>query len=94
MTRAEIEQDIWNKGTLDRTHLFNFLKLIPTSDGQDIKAAVNAWLSRLHKDPHFSKISFHQTTIDRVLSDLESYGHVTHETVIDAKSSIMERHRG
>lgn len=93
-TREDIEQDIWNQGTVTRQHLFAFLQLIPTSDGQQVAVLVKTWLNRLHSDPHFSNVTFPGSAIDRVISDLESYGRVTHETVIGAEPGIMERDNG
>lgn len=103
-TRADIEADIWQKGSVNREHLLAFLKLIPTSDGAAVKSAVEVWLRRLHDDPHYSKISFPVesgtdslgvpgSAIDRVLSDLTNYGRVTHETVLGAGPNILTRER-
>lgn len=89
-TRAEIEQDIYDKASVNREHLLAFLRLIPTNDSQVIHSTVETWLKRLHADPHFSRITFPQVdgeyggAIDRILNDLTSYGRVTHETIIDA----------
>lgn len=90
-TRAEIEADIYDKGSVNREHLLAFLRLIPTSDSQVIAGTVKVWLQKLHTDPHFSRVSFPQVdgeyggVIDRVLNDLESYGRVQHETIIGAE---------
>lgn len=98
-TRAEIEQDIWDKASVNREHLLAFMRLIPTSDSQAIQVSVKQWLQRLHDDPHFSKVSFPQmdsndagmapNVLERILTDLSSYGHVTQETVIGADPNIM-----
>lgn len=89
-TRAEIEQDIYLKASVNREHLLAFLRLLPTNDSQAISTAVKTWLERLHADPYYSKISFPQVdgeyggAIQRILDDLSSYGRITHETIIDA----------
>lgn len=100
-TRAAIEADIYAKGSVNIEHLTAFLRLIPNSDSEAIGTAVKQWLQRLHDDPHFSKVFFPTevnthtlgvpgNAIDRVVSDLENYGRVTHETLIDAEPGIYE----
>lgn len=89
-TRAEIEQDIWEKASVNREHILAFLRLLPTNDSRDLSTATTVWLQRLHADPHYSKISFPQVDgeygggIDRIIGDLASYGRVTQETIIEA----------
>jgi putative heme iron utilization protein len=94
MTREQIETDIRSRGSVERQHLLDFLKLLPTSDATQVKTLVRTWLEKLHNDPNFSAITFSSDGIDRVLGDLESYGRVTHETVLGAEPNIMERHNG
>lgn len=89
-TRAEIEADIYAKGSLNRDHLLAFLRLAPTSDSQDLSTATRQWIQRLHDDPYYSKVTFPQGDIDRITSDLESYGHITHETILGAEPNIQE----
>lgn len=98
-TRAEIEQDIWNKASVNREHLLAFVRLIPTSDSQAIQVALKQWLQRLHEDPHFSKVRFPNgdvndagmlpNHIDRILDDLSSYGHITQETIKGGVPNIV-----
>lgn len=89
-TRAEIEADIYEKASVNREHLLAFLRLIPTNDSQVVEKTVKVWLQRLHDDPHFSKVSFPQadgeygSAIDRIIGDLQSFGRVTQETILDA----------
>ncbi len=95
-TRAEIEADIWDKASVNREHLFAFLRLLPTSDATAIETTVRTWLQRLHDDPYYSKVTFPQadgeygSAIDRIISDLSTYGRVTAETIINAEPNIME----
>lgn len=73
------------KGLVDREHLLEFLALIPTNDNQQIIAEVKEWLTALHLDPSFDKIRFPDGHIDAVLTDLDSYGRVKAETVLQLK---------
>lgn len=100
-TRAEIEADIWQKGSVNREHLFAFLTLIPTSDAQAISTAVGVWLQKLHNDPYYSRVTFPQVdgntgdlgvnsnALQRILDDLSNYGYVSHDTIIDAPDTTM-----
>lgn len=100
-TRAAIEEDIRSKGSVNLEHLKAFVKLIPTNDAEGVKTAVKTWLQRLHDDPTLTTVHFPTevgtetlgvpgNSIDRVLSDLESYGRLTHETLIGAEPNIYE----
>lgn len=84
MNLADIEADVWQKGSLNREHLFQFLRLLPNNDSDAVSEATKAWLTKMHQDPKYSNVVFPQGDIDRVLSDLDSYGRVTHETLLDA----------
>lgn len=84
MKLADVEQDIWQQGVVNREHLLDFLRLLPTSDTLAIRAAVKDWLLKLHHDPKFSKVSFPEGDISRILDDLASYDRVRHETIIGA----------
>jgi hypothetical protein len=99
MTRDEINQAIYKDGSVNREHILEFLRTIPTNDTMAIQAEVRTWLQTLHDDPYYSKISFPNENLDglgvsgnaitRILGDLENYGRVTHETVIDAPPNIV-----
>lgn len=84
MTLQEIEADVYQNGAVNRNHVLEFLKLQPTSDQVTITAALKNWLEKLHNDPYYSKVRFPTGDVERILSDLESYGYVTHATIIDA----------
>lgn len=100
-TRADIEADIYQKGSVNREHVLAFLRLLPTSDAQAISSAVQTWLQRLHDDPYYSKVNFPTEAnqdalgvagggIQRVLDDLSSYGYVSASTIIDAPDTTMK----
>lgn len=98
-TRDAINKRIYEDGSVNRNHLADFLRTIETNDSMTVEATVRQWLQELHDDPHYSKISFPRENIDglgvsgdvitRVLSDLQSYGRVTHETLIGAPDTIV-----
>lgn len=81
---ADIEADVYEQGAVNRTHILDFLRLLPTNDGQAVAQAVRDWLEKLHNDPTYDRVFFPQGDIDRILGDLDSYGRLLHETVIDA----------
>ena len=89
-TRAEIEADIYEKASVNRGHILAFLRLLPTSDAQAISTATRTWLNRLHADPYYSKIIFPAADgefgsgIDRIIGDIDSYGRITAETLLEA----------
>jgi hypothetical protein len=57
MTRDEINQAIYKDGSVNREHILEFLRTIPTNDTMAIQAEVRTWLQTLHDDPYYSKIS-------------------------------------
>jgi putative heme iron utilization protein len=74
-------------GYVDREHLMEFLTLIPTNDGQHIIQEVKTWLTTLHNDPSYDKVSFPGNDIDAIISDLDSYGRVSTQTLMEFKSN-------
>ncbi len=102
-TRAEIEQDIWEKGSLNREHVLAFVSLLPDNDAANLRVAVKQWLGKLNDDPRLTKIFFipetttnqfgvHQNPADRILADLDNYGRIQHETIIGAEGGPMPKH--
>lgn len=80
-----LNQDIKDKGFVDREHLMKFLSLIPSNDAPTIIQETKTWLQDLHDDPNYSTVSFPQGDIDAVIGDLDSYGRVKTETIMQFK---------
>lgn len=80
-----INESVYEKGRLDREHILYFLQAIPTTDGNHIIAEVKKWLTDLHNDPKYSKVSFPGDDINAIISDLDSYGHVSSALLYDFK---------
>lgn len=72
-----INESVKEKGTLDREHILRFLQAIPTTDGPHIINEVKKWLIDLHNDPNYARVSFPGDDINAIISDLDSYGHVS-----------------
>lgn len=83
----QLNTEVYEKGLVDREHLLKFLSLIPTNDATVIIKEVQDWLSNLHKDPKYDKISFPQGDIDAVIGDLDSYGRVQPLTIQQFKQT-------
>lgn len=92
---SKIDQDkvkalndkVYDNGGIDREHLLEFLTLIDTNDSGTIIAEVKNWLTKLHEDPKYSKVSFPNGDIDAIIGDLDSYGRVQPETIYQFKQS-------
>lgn len=83
----ELNAKIFDKASVDREHLMEFLTLIDTNDAQSIITEVKNWLQNLHDDPTFDKIRFPQGDIDAVIGDLDSYGRVQAEHILQFKQN-------
>ncbi len=83
----KLNDDIKAKGYVDREHLMNFLKLIPTSEAKVIIQEVKDWLQNLNDDPKYDNVIFPQGDISAVLGDLDSYGRVSPDTILEFKQS-------
>lgn len=81
----KLNEDVKERGHVDREHILQFLTLIPTTDGEHIIKEVKEWLTNLHNDPSYDKIVFPQDDINAIISDLDSYGHVSSDTVLKFK---------
>lgn len=81
----KLNDDVKLKGHVDREHILQFLQLVPTNDGQHIIMEVQHWLTALHEDKAYSMIVFPQNDINAVIADLDSYGHVSTDTVLRFK---------
>lgn len=73
------------RGHVDREHLMEFLQIIPTSDALVIIQEVRQWLTDLRNDPNYEKVVFPQNDIDAIIGDLDSYGRVQPETILQFK---------
>lgn len=82
-----LNNKVYEKGLVDREHLIEFLTYIDTNDAQSIITEVKNWLQNLHDDPHFNKIRFPQGDIDAVIGDLDSYGRVQAEHILQFKQN-------
>lgn len=74
-----LNEEVRKNGAVDRAHILAFLRLIPTNDGKVIVEQVRQWLSSLHD------VRFPQADIDAVIADLDSYGRVQPETILEFK---------
>ena len=83
---TKLNDDVKQRGRVDREHLMSFLKLIPSNDGNQIIQEVQAWLRELHANPEYDKINFPGDDINAVISDLDSYGRVHPATIMKFKA--------
>jgi len=81
----KLNDDVKQTGHVDREHILKFLQLIPTNDGVHIIQEVQKWLTDLHNDPTYDTVVFPQNDIQAIIADLDSYGHVSTETVLRFK---------
>lgn len=77
-----LNQAVKEKGFVDREHLMKFLSLIPTNDAPTIIKETQDWLQSLHDNPNFATVSFPQGDINAVIGDLDSYGRVSTDTIM------------
>lgn len=84
---ATLNDKIYERGMIDRSHLLEFLSYIDTNDQQTIVKAVKDWLEGLHSDPKYSKVFFPQGDIQAILGDLDSYGRVQPDTIMQFKEN-------
>ncbi len=81
----KLNDKIYEQGYIDRSDLLNFLTYINTSDGKLIVTEVQKWLQSLHDDPKFDKVVFPKGDINAILGDLDSYGRVQTDTILEFK---------
>lgn len=84
---STLNDKVYENGGIDREHLLEFLTLIDTNDATTIIAEVKNWLTKLHADPKYTKVRFPQGDIDAIIGDLDSYGRVQPETILQFKQS-------
>lgn len=82
---AELNTKIYEQGYIDRADLMNFLTYIDTTDAKIIISEVQGWLQGLHDDPKYDKITFPKGDVEAILGDLDSYGKVSTETILQFK---------
>lgn len=88
---AALKKDIKHRGSVDREHLLEFLRLLPTNDGDAVAKEVRQWLQSLHEDPELERVQFPQGDIDAILSDLGSYGRLSPETTLHLQQKSNSR---
>lgn len=104
-TLSQVEAEVYEAASVNRSHLLDFLSLQETSDSQELQRRTAEWLKKLHDDPHFSKISFANSPlqdkgpIEAIISDLGTYGvvqaqtiHESHDITEDAAPLPEETH--
>ena len=84
---AQLNAKVKANAYVDREHLMEFLTLIPTNDGPHIVKEVQNWLTALHLDPSYDRVIFPPGDIQAVISDLDSYGRVSTDTILQFKQS-------
>lgn len=84
---STLNDKVYENGGIDREHLLEFLTLIDTNDATTVIAEVKNWLTKLHEDPKYTKVRFPQGDIDAIIGDLDSYGRVQPETILQFKQS-------
>lgn len=82
---SQLNDKVYERGMIDREHLLDFLTCVDTNDQKAIVTAVKDWLQSLHDDSKYSKIIFPQNDIEAILGDLDSYGRVQPETILQFK---------
>jgi hypothetical protein len=82
-----LNQDVKEKGYVDREHLMKFLTLIPTNEAPVIIQEVKDWLQFLHNSSDYSSIVFPTGDIEAVIGDLDSYGRVQPLTIQQFKQN-------
>lgn len=88
-TLEKIEADVYAKEHVDREHLLAFLRLQNTNDGPAITKSVENWLTKLHNDPHYSKVVFADGEIQKILGDLHSYNRLLPQTILELEESVV-----
>lgn len=83
----KLNAKVYEKASLDREHLMEFLTYIDTNDALTIIRETQKWLEDLHANPKYSHIVFPKGDIDAVIGDLDSYGRVQPETILSFKES-------
>lgn len=82
-----LNEKVYENGGIDREHLLEFLTCIDTNDAPTIIAEVRNWLTKLHDDPKYTRVRFPKGDIDAIIGDLDSYGRVQPETILQFKQS-------
>lgn len=82
---SALNNKIYERGSIDREDLMEFLTLIETNDAPTIIELVKKWLTARHNDPKFSKIVFPKNDIEAIIGDLDSYGRVSPEHIAEFK---------
>lgn len=83
----KINDDVKQRGYVDREHILQFLQALPTNDASTIISEVKAWLQYLHDDSDYDKVRFADGDIDAVIGDLDSYGRVQPQTILEYKQT-------
>lgn len=83
----ELNDKVYERGSLDREHLMEFLTCVDTNNAPDIIAETQKWLEELHANPKYSHIVFPRGDIEAIIGDLDSYGRVQAETIMKFKEN-------
>lgn len=83
----ELNDKVYERGMIDREHLLEFLTCITTNDQKAIVEEVKKWITGLHEDPKYDKIQFPNKDIEAILGDLDSYGRVQPDTIMQFKEA-------
>jgi hypothetical protein len=83
----KLNDKVYELGSIDREHLLEFLTNLNTNDAETIITEVKTWLTILHNDPKYDKIRFADKDIEAVLGDLDSYGRLQPETIMQFKQA-------
>lgn len=83
----KINQKVYDNGAVDRSHLLEFLETIPSNDARQLMRAVRSWLENLHNDSKYSHVNFPEGDIEQILGDLDSYGRVKPETILEFRQN-------
>lgn len=82
-----LNEKVYEKGLVDREHLQEFLTFIETEDPKEIIREVKEWLTVLHQDSHFDKVTFPPGDIEATISNLDSYGRVKPEDLYEYRQN-------
>jgi hypothetical protein len=86
---SELNNKVYEHGTIDREDILSFLRLIDTTDSTVIINELKKWMTSIHEDPKYDKIVFPAGDIDAVIGDLDSYGVIQPSTILQFKEDSV-----
>lgn len=81
-----LNEKVRQLGSVDREHILEFLTLVETNDADTIVKEVKVWLAAVHSDPNIP-VNFPPGDIEAIIGDLDSYGRVQPETIMQFKQA-------